>query len=96
MRKYPALSFFMLRQLKTNHFLRNGALLNMAILNNFAKFTEKDHCQSFFLKHPATLKEDSGTSAFLSILKFFKRTSFAKRKKFLGKYSKSTTRMLVQ
>ena len=40
-------------------------LQNIAILKNFSKFMEKDLCQSLFLKHPASLKEDSGTSVFL-------------------------------
>ena len=45
-------------------------------LKNFVKFTEKEQCQSLFLKHSATLKEDSGTSAFLWILKSFKNIFF--------------------
>ena len=45
----------------------------------FTKFTEKDLCKSLFYKHPATLKEDSGTSVLLWILKLFKSTFFAER-----------------
>ena len=47
-------------------------------LKNFMKFTEKDLWQVSFLKHSATLKENSGTSVFLWILKFFKNTFFCK------------------
>ena len=47
-------------------------------LKNFVKFTEKDLCQSLFLKHPAPLKEYSGTSVFLWILKSCKNLFFCK------------------
>ena len=50
----------------------------IAILKNFVKFTEKDLCQSLFLKHPAPLKEYSGTSVFLWILKSCKNLFFCK------------------
>ena len=46
----------------------------LAIVKKFAKLTKKDLCQSLFLKHPATLKEDSGASIFPWILKFLKKT----------------------
>ena len=47
-------------------------------LKNFVKFTEKDLCRVSFLKYSATLKEGSGTSVFLWVLKFFKTHFFAK------------------
>ena len=47
-------------------------------LKNFVKFTEKDLCRVSFLKYSATLKEKSGTSVFLWVLKFFKDTFFCK------------------
>ena len=60
-----------------------------------------------FLKHSATLKEDSGTSVFLWILKSFKKiflfvlqnvfnSLLMLLERLLRKYTKPTTRMLVQ
>ena len=72
-------------------------LQNIAILKNFEKFTEKDLCQGLFLKHPATLKEDSGTT-----VPFFKKHLFCRMAQgdcfcSLKKYSKKlTTRMLIK
>ena len=86
-RKYQVLLFFMLRQLKATDSLRNSdeVAWNLAISEanlcrgsqkSFVKFTEKNLGQSLFFNYSATLKEDSGTSAFLWILKFFKNTFF--------------------
>ena len=50
-------------------------LQNITFVKNFVKFTVKDLRQSLFLKTSPTLKENSGTSAFLWNLKFFKNTS---------------------
>ena len=75
-RKYQVLLFFMLRQLKATDSLRNSdeVASNLAISEanlcrgsqkRFVKFTEKNLGQSLFFNYSATLKEDSGTRAFL-------------------------------
>ena len=92
-RKYQVLLFFMLRQLKTTDSLinRDEVAWNLAIseanlcrgctkhfLNILWNLQWKTCARVSFLKHSATLKEDSGTSVFLWILKFFKNKIFAK------------------
>ena len=73
-------------------------------LKNFVKFTEKDLCQSFFFKTFCNFKRRLWHIVFLWILKSFKKIFFTKcfrsllllLDKSLRKYTKPTTRMLVQ
>ena len=64
--------------LEANPFRGSQNSFYKTFLKNFLKFTEKDLCRVSFLKYSATLKEGSGTSVFLWVLKFFKTHFFAK------------------
>ena len=67
-------------------------------LKNFVKFTEKDLCQSLFFKTFSNFKRRLWHKCFKSIffLKNAVRSLFLLLEKSLRKYTKPTTRMLLQ
>ena len=74
-------------------------------LKNFVKFTETDLCQSLFFKTFCNFKRRLAQLFFFWILTFFKNKFFLRNafrslllllEKSLRKYTKPTTRMLVQ